>query len=218
MTPRHVTMCMHRLGALGALTFIVAVVALATATRAGAEAGSTRIIVSWVPQVSSFGPETANGVVAYSLTEGDVRADLIGLPVLGDSERYELWLLNSSSGETFSLARFNASEDGVTFIDKLLPEAIPDYGWDQAMVTVEPDPDTSASASGTIALIGPVPGTPAEIQQLPEVLPETGEAQSRDASPVVALLLAGAGGLGLVAHWRARRARLVARPFRQEER
>jgi hypothetical protein len=148
---------------------------------AHAESTATRVILSHVPVISNWGPETANGVVVYSLDEGDVRADLVGLPVLDASQVYELWLVNSSSGERFSTVRFNAATDGeVTYIDQLLPEAIPDYGWDQVQITVEPEPDADPAPSGQIAIVGGVAGTSAEVAQFPPILPETGVAARHD--------------------------------------
>lgn len=188
-----------------ALVFVTAFVfavllAIMPGRHALAESESTRVILSHVPVVSNWGPADANGVVVYSLAEADVRADLVGLPVLGNDEQYELWLGNSATGERYSLTRFNAASDGTTFIDALLPESIPDTGWDEVHVTVEPEPDDDPTPSGVTAIVGGVPGTVAETQQFPPVMPETGEPNSVttvNSSPqklIVATLI----GLGLL--------------------
>jgi hypothetical protein len=154
---------------------VIAVAALASFQSVYAESTATRVILSHVPVVSNWGPEGANGVVVYTLDEGDVRADLVGLPVLDAGQAYEMWLVNSGSGERYSMVRFNAAADGdVTYIDQLLPEAMPDKGWDQVQITVEPEPDTDPDASGLIAIVGGVAGTSAEAAQFPPILPETG--------------------------------------------
>jgi hypothetical protein len=195
-------------GAVRWLALAVMAVALVLMVGSGraarAESEATRVILSYVPVVSNWGPVEANGVVVYSLAEGDVRADLVGLPVLGDDERYELWLGSSATGEHYPLTRFNAVSSGTTFVDALLPEAIPDAGWDEVYVTVEPEPDDDPAPSGAYAIVGGVPGTVAESQQFPPVMPETGEAAPVDHSLklVIAASLVGSGlivsGLALV--------------------
>ena len=50
---------------------------------AGAEALPVRVILSHVPVMTTWGPPDANGVVMLVLEEGDIRADLVGLPPLG---------------------------------------------------------------------------------------------------------------------------------------
>jgi hypothetical protein len=174
-------------------TVLIAVAALLLGSQGTrAESTATRVILSHVPVISNWGPETANGVVVFSLDEGDVRADLVGLPVLDASQVYELWLVNSTSGERYSTVRFNAAADGqVTYIDQLLPQAIPDNGWDQVQITVEPEPDADPAPSGQIAIVGGVAGTSAEVAQFPPILPETGIADRHDGG-VMALGIAAA--------------------------
>jgi hypothetical protein len=165
-----------RLTVIGLLAIAGTLLSVASA---GAEAQPTRVILSYVPTISTWGPNTANGVVVYTLEEGDVRADLLGLPVLGSDESYELWLVNTVTGDQLSLVRFNAVADTqTTFIDHLLAEPIPDIDWDQVRVTVEPEPDADSAPDSRIALVGSVPGTAAEVTQYPEILPETGVAAS----------------------------------------
>jgi hypothetical protein len=177
-----------------------AVAALVAGGVAQAETEGTRVILSYVPVVSNWGPVEANGVVVYSLAEGDVRADFVGLPVLGDNERYELWLGKSDAEAVYSLARFNASISGTTLIDALLPEAIPDDSWDELYLTVEPEPDDDALPSGTFSIVGGVPGTVAETQQFPPVMPETGQAgATEDDVAVASTLVIAAGAAGVMA-------------------
>jgi hypothetical protein len=166
---------------LAAAALLAACIAcLALPGAAFAEASATRVILSYVPVVSNWGPTDANGVVEYTLSEGDVRADLLGLAQLDANQTYELWLQNTSTGEMYGLARFNPAPEGqTTFVDATLPGVIPDSGWDRVLLTVEPEPDDDPAASATIAIAGNVPGTPAELQQFPPILPETGEAPER---------------------------------------
>lgn len=193
---------------------LAAALLLTTALGAAAESFPTRVIVSHVPTMATWGPADANGVVLVNLEEGDVRADLVGLPALGEDERYQLWLMSSTTGETYPLARFTADGDGATtYVDHLLPAAIPDRGWDVVLVTVEPEPDPDPAPDPRRVLFGSFPGTPAEAQQFPPTLPQTGAAPDGPARgtplslAVSFALLAGLGGLAA-----ARRSR---RPLRR---
>uniref|UniRef100_A0A831T8V2 Anti-sigma K factor RskA C-terminal domain-containing protein n=1 Tax=Thermorudis peleae TaxID=1382356 RepID=A0A831T8V2_9BACT len=177
---------------------------------AGAEALPVRVILSHVPVMTTWGPPDANGVVMLVLEEGDIRADLVGLPPLGGNERYELWLLQSQSGETRSLGRFSVERDTpVTHVDFLLPEPIPDLGWDIVLVTVEPEPDPDpATPDPRRVLVGALPGTPIELQLVPPVLPKTGEGATL---PGQWAGLVGANTVLLLGLLRLRRARWVGR-------
>ena len=178
--------------------------------RAGAEALPVRVILSHVPVMTTWGPPDANGVVMLVLEEGDIRADLVGLPPLGGNERYELWLLQSQSGETRSLGRFSVERDTpVTHVDFLLPEPIPDLGWDIVLVTVEPEPDPDpATPDPRRVLVGAFPGTPIELQLVPPALPKTGEGATL---PGQWAGLVGANTVLLLGLLRLRRARGVGR-------
>lgn len=193
----------HLPAALLAVALVVAAI-----PHAAAESFPTRVIVSHVPTMATWGPADANGVVLVNLEEADIRADLVGLPALPSGERYQLWLMNSATGETYPLARFTAVEGSTTYVDQLLPEPIPDRGWDFVMVTVEPEPDPDPGPDARRVLVGSFPGTPAEIQQFPPTLPQTGQA-SQETGPGMPLALGANAALlvGLVALRRVRRQR-----------
>jgi len=139
-----------------------------------AEALPTRVIVSHVPTLTTWGPPTANGVVMVTLSEGDVRADFAGLASLPNGQRYGLWLLRSKDNQAFWLGSFT-QPDGqpLAHVDILLPQPIPDAGWDIVLVTVESS-DHPPAPSGQRVLIGAFPGTPPELSMLPPALPKTG--------------------------------------------
>ncbi|MCX2727957.1 hypothetical protein OO015_10695 [Thermomicrobium sp. 4228-Ro] len=144
-----------------------------------AEAYPVRVILSHVPTVSTFGPPQATGVALITFSEGDVRADLVDLPVLGSNDRYALWLRRSDTGETLLLGKFDASSLPVTHVDLLLPEPIPEAGWDTVLVTVEPEPDPDPAPDSRVVLVGALPGTPVELDLLPPTLPQTGTGPAR---------------------------------------
>lgn len=179
--------------------------AMATVAPVAAESPPHRVILSYVPVTSNWGPTDANGVALISYPEGDVRADLIGLPVLDDAQRYQMWLMNTASGERFALTRFNASPPGqVTYVDETLPAAIPEEGWDLVAITVEPEPDPDPAPSEQYAIVGSIPGTPAEIRQLPPELPQTGIASMVASRPALTLLVANGATVAALVAWRRR--------------
>ncbi|MDI3340328.1 MAG: hypothetical protein QJR03_07315 [Sphaerobacter sp.] len=193
---------------LGHALLLAGALALATTLGAAAESFPTRVILSHVPTMTTWGPSDANGVVLVNLAEGDIRADLVGLPALDHTERYQLWLLNSTSGETYALARFTAEAGATTYVDQLLPTPIPDRGWDVVLVTVEPEPDPDPGPDARRVLAGTFPGTPAETQQFPPTLPQTGIPTRPEARGALMLL-----GLDLALFGALAVARRVRRPL-----
>jgi len=168
-----------------------------------AEAFPVRVILSHVPKVSTFGPPQATGVALLTLSEGDVRADFVDLPVLGESDRYALWLRRSDTGAVYFLGTFNASGLPVTHVDLLLPEPIPDAGWDTVLVTVEPEPDPDPAPDARIVLVGALPGTPVELDLLPPTLPQTGTGSRTSGHWQLVALSAGVlAALGWARPWR----------------
>ncbi len=192
-------------------TLLALTAVLMEARALSAEALPIRVILSHIPIMTTWGPPDANGVVMLVLEEGDIRADLVGLPPLREDERYELWLLQSQSGETYSLGRFTITSDTpVTKVDFLLSEPVPDRGWDIVLVTVEPEPDPEpTSPDPRRVLAGAFPGTPVELHLVPPVLPKTGGEATTGAAQWVGL--AGANALLLFGLQRLRRSRGIGR-------
>ncbi len=184
---------------------LAAVIWLWVAERTRAEAFPVRVILSHVPTVSTWGPPQATGVALITFSEGDVRADFVDLPILDGKDRYALWLMRSKTGEAYLLGKFDAKQLPVTHVDLLLPEPIPDSGWDTVLVTVEPEPDPDSAPDARRVLIGALPGTPVELDLLPPALPQTGK--GRTAENLWGLILVNAGwlaALGLGRPWRRR--------------
>lgn len=174
------------------------------ADRTRAEAFPVRVILSYVPTVSTWGPPQATGVAHLTFSEGDVRADFVDLPVLSEQERYALWLLASKTGQSLLLGTFNASALPVTHVDLLLPDAIPENGWDTVLLTVEPNPDSDGRPSDRRVLVGALPGTPVELELMPPALPQTGRGPALGG---LLLLAINAALLGMLAASRSRRFR-----------
>ncbi len=191
---------------------LATVVWLWLAERSRAEAFPVRVILSHVPIVSTWGPPQATGVALITFSEGDVRADFVDLPVLDGKDRYALWLVRSSTGEAYLLGKFDAKQLPVTHVDLLLPEPIPDSGWDTVLVTVEPEPDPDPAPDARRVLIGALPGTPVEMELLPPKLPQTGN--GRAVETMWGLILVNAGWLVAFSLRRPWRRRSVVRSAR----
>lgn len=187
----------------GLATLLAIAFSLWLTERSRAEAFPVRVILSHVPTVSTWGPAEATGVVLITFSEGDVRGDFVDLPVLGSTDRYALWLLNSQSNQTYFLGKFDAKELPVTHVDLLLSEPIPETGWDSVLLTVEPEPDPDPGPDSRRVLIGAIPGTSAEQELLPPALPKTGH--YLNPWPTVGLLLGNLVFLWILARLRRSR-------------
>jgi hypothetical protein len=106
------------------------------------------------------------------MAEGEVRVAATGLPRLDPPQVYVAWITNTSTGEAMRLGSFNtAYTSGAARLDTVLPDAIPDKGWNLFLLTVE-DAATPEQAGARHSLAGYFPPTTGEA--LPNLLPNTG--------------------------------------------
>lgn len=96
-----------------------------------------KIILTYQPGLSNWGPQTASGIAEIVFGEGEVRLLATGLPQL-QGERYTIWLMRSDSGEALALAQGDADRNSGVRIDTVLNDSIPEKGWDVVLLTVEP--------------------------------------------------------------------------------
>ena len=95
-----------------------------------------RVVMAHAPGLSNWGPVGATGIGEFVPVEGEVRFIALGLPNDIDGV-YVLWLLNSETGEAMALGEPKVDDQGVTGLNRVLPRAIPDKGWDILIVSVE---------------------------------------------------------------------------------
>ncbi len=157
---------------LRVLASLAILAALSFPSLALANGKPIQIVLSYLPNISNTGSQDATGIAELVMSEGEARARATGLTRLDPPQRYEAWLVNSSTNAFFALGQFNtAYTTGVASLDRVLPDAIPDRGWNLFLITIEDGPNpTQPSTRHSIAGFFPAPGT--EVQ--PSVLPNTG--------------------------------------------
>lgn len=130
-----------------------------------------RVVLTYLDGVSNWGPNEASGVMEFVRQEGEVRLSGRGLPA-APNQHYVLWLVRDGSADVYRLGEPTVRADGTLTLDLVLPQDIPDRGWNLAIVTVEDTPNPSHPGSHR-SMAGRFPqllpnGT------LPKNLPNTG--------------------------------------------
>ena len=145
---------------------------------ASANGAPIKIVLTYLPDVSNWGPTNATGVAEVVKKEGQVTLSVVGLATLKEGS-YTGWLMNTKSKEALKVVEFNTDQAQVAKAKAVLPAEIPDTGWNLFLVTVE-GPGQGAQAPGERKSIGGYfPDSP-ESMRLPGQLPKTGgdDAQS----------------------------------------
>ncbi len=136
-----------------------------------------KVILTYRPGLSNWGPQTASGIAEIVFGEGEVRLLATGLPQL-QGERYTIWLMRSDSGEALALAQGDADRNSGVRIDTVLNDSIPEKGWDIVLLTVEPAGVLPPSPGSQHSIAGYFPresagGAGGELPR-PRELPRTG--------------------------------------------
>lgn len=126
--------------------------------------------LTYMPELSNYGPASAEGVVEFSFSEGYLTLDATGLEPL-QGAFYQAWLVRSSVNDALSVGTFNAAADGSAHFSTTLPPT-EDYTYDLFILTVEPDPDESPEASDQRSIGGFF-----AVVSAPEVTPPGAETQ-----------------------------------------
>lgn len=178
----------------------------------GAEANGSplRVVLTYLPEVSNWGPQGATGVAELVPAEGEVRVIALGLPRLS-GEVYAVWLVNSRTGQSLEVGQFNVNDQSEARLGNVLPQAIPDEKWDMLLVTVEKEGTSPVAPGERRAIAGPI-NDQREGAAAPQQLPRTGgtpPAAEQPAWPLVAAAVAGAamGAAGVEGLHRRRQAR-----------
>lgn len=179
----------------------------------GARAEELPITVplTYIVNLSNWGPTTAGGTASVWRTEAEVRLSVRGLPVL-QGQLYALWLVNPQAGQFLAISRFNVAADGTALLDISLPGSLPDT-YTLALITVQPDPEANHSVpSHLFSIAGYFPGNSATESQIHH-LPDTGSAAANQAGTLrpasadgwrtaLAWALLGVAAVALLAVWR----------------
>ena len=179
-----------------------------------------RIPLSYLANLSNFGPQSATGEAELSYAEGIIRVDARGLQPL-DNGAYGVWLVKSSSNSALNAGYFSASGDGSASFSGKLPQ-LSDYDYDLILLTAQPVADTSVPPSSNRAIGGyftpiqkPDTNTQITADTQPGVLPNTGDLPAATVAPPtrdpnarrheMAAALFAIGLLGLYGTFRLRR-------------
>ena len=154
------------------IAVIGACLLFATAGIARANGNPLRVVLTYLPEVSNWGPRGATGIAEIVLVEGEVKLTALGLPRL-DGEVYVAWLVNSKANHALSLGQFNADSQGEARLEKVLPQAIPDLKWDMLLLTVEKPAETWSTPGERRAIAGYI-SDHAQLATAPLQLPRTG--------------------------------------------
>ncbi|MCC7353017.1 MAG: hypothetical protein IT330_04605 [Anaerolineae bacterium] len=179
---------------------------LALAVPIHANGAPVDIYLSYLPEVSNWGPRTATGHAVVAVGDGEVALEVKGLPTLKD-EHYEAWLESRAERKLYSAGKFKVGTDGIGRLQVLL-DTLPYQEYRMLLVTVEPEPDPSPEPDARRSIAGLFPNT-AVIQttkeitdtthvETPPYLPVTGRDLSRWATTLAAFgvgVVAGAGVL-----------------------
>ncbi len=153
--------------------------------------------LKYLPGLSNYGPQTAEGVAEFSYSEGYLVLEATGLEPLAGAY-YQVWLVRSTVNDALSIGTFNAAADGSVHFSTQLPPIV-DYSYDLIILTIEADPDDSPvarderSIGGFFTAVAPADVSPpaADTQRAagaggatlggPATLPDTGDADYLDA-------------------------------------
>jgi hypothetical protein len=195
------------------LPVLLVITTLLLPAGAGANGVPQLVKLTYVPGISNFGPQDAEGVLEFSFAERYARADVKNL-VPQEGYTYEGWML-TPAGDALSVGAFSIDAAGIGSMEGSF-EGIERYDYNVFVVAARPAdaplgilPDT-ISIAGNFTIIedpsGPLPGDSRPLQ-----LPETGQRPADGGiSPLQASLWAMTGTgllLVLLSTIRKRRAR-----------
>lgn len=139
-----------------------------------------RIALTYLANLSNYGPQSAAGEAELSYAEGVIRVDARGLQPL-DNGAYGVWLVKSSSNSALNVGYFSASGDGSASYSGKLPQ-LSDYDYDLILLTAQPVADASVPPSSNRAIGGyftpiqkPDSNTLITADTQPGQLPNTGD-------------------------------------------
>jgi hypothetical protein len=131
-----------------------------------------KVILTYLPALSNWGPADATGVAEVVMKEGEVGIDVVGLPPLSE-EAYSGWIINSNDNKALRLGHFNTDSSKTAKVRAVLPSEIPDNGWNLVLITVEPKGQANSLPGDRKSIGGYFPDANAELRG-PSQLPRTG--------------------------------------------
>ncbi len=131
-----------------------------------------KIVLTYLPGLSNWGPAEATGLAEVVMKEGEVNIGVVGLPPLSE-EVYSGWIINTRNDQLMQVGSFNTDKSEVARAQVVLPSEIPDTGWNLFLVTVEPNGQAAKAPGDRRTVAGYFP-EPVEAKKAPPQLPKTG--------------------------------------------
>lgn len=143
-----------------ALAVLTALIALAGGVAPALANGASRTIyMSYLADVSNWGPRDATATATVNVGEGTIRLEATGLPSLQD-EVYEVWLVTADRGTWATLGRFEAgASERTVYEGEVSGVEVVDYRY--LVLTVEAAEDPDPSPSGVCSIGGVFPNSEA---------------------------------------------------------
>lgn len=163
----------NALGAAAALLFtlIATLHFFLTPSVVLADATPVRVVLTYLSGTSNWGPQDASGLMEFVRQEGEIRVTASDLPAI-PGKHYVLWITRQGTSQFFRLGDPTRNTNGTTILDLVVPQNIPNRGWNLAMITVE-DTASPSQPSKQISIAGRFPlSTPRGV--IPKTLPNTG--------------------------------------------
>jgi LPXTG-motif cell wall-anchored protein len=159
---------------VNAISMVLLLATLAGSGVAEANGAPIKIVLSYLPGYSNWGPIRASGIAELVMAEGELNLTVTGLPQLSGGEVYGVWLMNSKTKQVLDLGQFNTDEKGERAYYKVTPSPIEsDQGYDLLIISGEMTKAVGPRPSERLSIGGFFP-TDGHTQPLPAQLPKTG--------------------------------------------
>jgi len=132
-----------------------------------------RIVLSYLPGVSNWGPQNATGVAELITSEGEVRMTAAGLEQLTDADEYQTWIRTAEPNSWLRLGAVQVNPNGVGRMDLVLQQPIPERAWELMQVSVEAKGSQGTAPGNRLTIAGRFSMTGGS-GPAPKVLPNTG--------------------------------------------
>lgn len=142
-----------------------------------------KVVLTYLPDVSNWGPANASGVAEVVMSEGVATIGVVGLPP-SEQDVYHAWIVDTRSQQSLSVGTFNTEGSGIASREIVMSQEIPDKGWNLFLLTVEAKGEPASTPGPRRSIGGYFPDS-VEGKQLPAQLPRTGgSAEPASTSPM----------------------------------
>ena len=195
---------------------LIAMLALVGSTFGARANGVPQLVkLEYVPGLSNFGPQNAEGVLEFSFAERYARVDVKNL-IPEEGLAYEGWMINPE-GHALSVGTFTIAAEGIGLLESRF-DGIERYDYNRFVIAARAASEPlgklpqrlSIAGSFTIIDDAATPGA-APAESRPQVLPETGQVPQNNLQGRILMTLGAmvATALGIFVVQRARNRRVT---------